>query len=96
MEMLFAVLGGILLGIGVYYLLPNKGSYGSAVLPAVAGAVTAAVWAGLTWAGWTFDGGWIWVVSLLAGPVAAGLAGLLLARTRAVSDERMFETLSKA
>ena len=93
--MLFAVLGGIVLGIGVYFLLPDKGRYGSAVLPAIAGAVTSAVWAGLTWAGWAFDAGWIWVVSLLAGPVAAWLAGLVLARARAASDERMFEALSK-
>jgi hypothetical protein len=95
MEMLFAVLGGILFGIGVYYVLPGKGSYGSFVLPAVAGAVTAAVWAGLTWAGWAFDGGWIWVVSLITGPLAAALAGVLLSRSRAASDERMFETLSR-
>ena len=69
--MLFAVLGGLLLGIGVYYLLPGKDSYGAAVLPAAAGAATAAVWAGLTWAGWTFDGGWIWVVALAAGVAAS-------------------------
>ena len=73
--MLFAVLGGLLLGIGVYYLLPSKGRYGAAVLPAVAGAATAAAWAGLTWAGWTFDGGWIWVVALAAGVAASALTG---------------------
>ena len=94
--MLFAVLGGLLLGIGVYYLLPSKGSYGAAVLPAAAGAATAAVWAGLTWAGWKFDGGWIWVVALAAGVAVSALTGVVLARVRAASDERMFEELSKA
>jgi quaternary ammonium compound-resistance protein SugE len=96
MEMLFAVLGGLLLGIGVYYLLPGKGSYGVAVLPAAAGAATAVVWASLTWAGWKFDGGWIWVVALAAGVAASALTGVVLARVRAASDERMFQTLSKA
>ncbi|MEO6504631.1 MAG: hypothetical protein ABIW36_00345 [Terrimesophilobacter sp.] len=94
--MLFVVLGGLLLGIGVYYLLPGKDKYGVTVLPAVDGAGTAAVWAGLTWAGWRFDGGWIWIVALAAGVAAASLTGFVLARTRSAADERMFESLSKA
>ncbi|GAB3030321.1 hypothetical protein GCM10027052_03240 [Parafrigoribacterium mesophilum] len=96
MEMLFVVLGGLLLGIGVYYLLPGKDSYGAALLPAAAGAATAVVWAGLTWAGWKFDGGWIWVIALAAAVAASALIGLVLARVRSASDERMFEKLSKA
>jgi hypothetical protein len=96
MEMLFVVLGGLLLGIGVYYLLPGKDNYGAALLPAAAGAATAAVWAGLTWAGWKFDGGWIWVIALAAAVAASALIGLVLARVRSASDERMFEKLSKA
>ncbi len=94
--MLFVVLGGLLLGIGVYYLLPGKDSYGAALLPAAAGAATAVVWAGLTWAGWKFDGGWIWVIALAAAVAASALIGLVLARVRSASDERMFEKLSKA
>jgi quaternary ammonium compound-resistance protein SugE len=96
MEMLFAVLGGLLLGIGVYYLVPGKGTYGAAMLPAVSGAVTAVVWAGLTWAGWKFDGGWIWIVALAAGVAAAALTGFVLVRMRSAADERMFQRLSKA
>ncbi|MEO9014037.1 MAG: hypothetical protein ABI275_01830 [Terrimesophilobacter sp.] len=94
--MLFVVLGGVLFGIGVYYLLPGKDKYGAAVLPAVDGAVTAAVWAGLTWAGWRFDGGWIWIVALAAGVGASALTGFVLSRMRSASDERMFQRLSRA
>jgi hypothetical protein len=94
--MLFAVLGGLLLGIGVYYVLPGKGTYGAAGLPAVAGAATAVVWAGLTWAGWKFDGGWIWIVALAAGVAASALTGFMLARMRSAADQRMLERLSKA
>lgn len=94
--MLFAVLGGLLLGIGVYYVLPGKGTYGAAVLPGVAGAATAVVWAGLTWAGWKFDGGWIWIVALAAGVAASALTGFVLARMRSAADQRMLERLSKA
>jgi hypothetical protein len=96
MEMLFVVLGGVLLGIGVYFLLPGKDKFGVTVPPAVAGAATAMVWAGLTWAGWKFDGGWIWIVALAAGVAASGLTGFVLARLRSAADERMFERLSKA
>jgi hypothetical protein len=96
MEMLFAVLGGVLLGIGVYYALPGKDKYGAAVLPGAAGAATAVVWAGLTWAGWKFDGGWIWIVALAAGVAASALTGFVLARMRSAADERMLERLSKA
>jgi quaternary ammonium compound-resistance protein SugE len=94
--MLFAVLGGVLLGIGVFYVVPGKDKYGVAVLPAVAGAATAVVWAGLTWAGWKFDGGWIWIVALAAGVAASALTGSVLARMRSAADERMLQRLSKA
>jgi quaternary ammonium compound-resistance protein SugE len=94
--MLFAVLGGVLLGIGVFYAMPGKDTYGAAVLPAVAGAATAVVWAGLTWAGWKFDGGWIWIVALAAGVAASALTGFVLARMRSAADERMLQRLSKA
>jgi quaternary ammonium compound-resistance protein SugE len=94
--MLFAVLGGVLLGIGVFYAMPGKDKYGVAVLPAVAGAATAVVWAALTWAGWTFDGGWIWIVALAAGVAASALTGFVLARMRSAADERMLQRLSKA
>jgi quaternary ammonium compound-resistance protein SugE len=94
--MLFAVLGGVLLGIGVFYAMPGKDKYGVAVLPAVAGAATAVVWAGLTWAGWKFDGGWIWIVALAAGVAASALTGFVLARMRSAADEQMLQRLSKA
>ena len=95
MEMLFVVLGGILVGLGLRYVLPGRAVYGSALLPAVSGSVTAAVWAALTWLDWRFDGGWIWVVSLVAGGLAAVPAAVLLARRREAADERMLEALSK-
>jgi quaternary ammonium compound-resistance protein SugE len=94
--MLFAVLGGVLLGIGVFYVVPGKDKYGVAVLHAVAGAATAVVWAGLTWAGWKFDGGWIWIVALAAGVAASALTGFVLTRMRSAADERMLQRLSKA
>jgi quaternary ammonium compound-resistance protein SugE len=54
------------------------------------------VWAGLTWAGWKFDGGWIWIVALAAGVAASALTGFVLARMRSAADDRMLQRLSKA
>lgn len=95
MELLFVVLGAALIGLGLRYLLPGRATYGSAVLPAVSAAAAAIVWAGLTWIGWTFDGGWIWWVSLLAGGVVAIATALLVAPRRKRYDVALFDRLSR-
>lgn len=95
MELLFVVLGAALIGLGLRYLLPGRDTYGSAVLPAVSAAVAAIVWAGLTWLGWTFDGGWIWWASLVAGGVLAIATALILSPRRKHHDTALFERLSR-
>lgn len=95
MELLFVVLGAALIGLGLRYLLPDRETYGSAVLPAVSAAVASIVWAGLTWLGWTFDGGWIWWASLLAGGVLAIATALFLAPRRKHRDVALYERLSR-
>lgn len=95
MELLFVAIGAVLLGLIPRYLLLGRDTYGSALLPAVSGAVASIVWAGLTWLGWTFDGGWIWWVSLGAGALAALITPLLLAPRRARADASLHERLVK-
>ena len=46
------------------------------------------------WLGLTFDGGWIWVVSLIAGPAAAVAAAIALPPVRARADEQLLHELS--
>ncbi|MCW4386520.1 hypothetical protein OH146_12120 [Salinibacterium sp. SYSU T00001] len=95
MEMLFAVIGGLFLALAVHFLLPHRDLRGSALLAAIGTAVTAVVWSALTWLGWPFDGGWIWVVSLLASPLVATAVGLALPSRRSAADERLFASLAK-
>jgi len=93
-EIVFVTVIGAGLGALVRYLVPGRRSYGMALLPAVGGAATAAVWALLVWLGWTFDGGWIWVVSLASGVLASILVAVLLPRARAAADTRALHALS--
>jgi hypothetical protein len=96
MELLFVTLIAFIIGLGARYALPGRDTYGVALLPAIAAALTAVVWVGLTWLGWKFDGGWIWVVSLAAGAVISLILALTVPRLRRGNDETMLQQLSRA
>lgn len=95
MELLFVIV--IAAGIGgiIRYLLPGRDAHGVLLLPALSAAVAAIVWVALLWAGLTFDGGWIWVASLVAGGLAAVAAGLALPRRRNAADQELLVRLSR-
>ena len=96
MELLFATLGGAILGLGLRYVLPGRDTYGVLLIPAVGAVAAAVVWAGLTWLGWKFNGGWIWVVTLVAAAIVAAVVGLLVGRNRKRADVELLGKLSKA
>ncbi|MET0806587.1 MAG: hypothetical protein ABWX66_02660 [Lacisediminihabitans sp.] len=96
MELLFVTLGGAILGAAVRYVLPRRQTQGALLTGAIGASVAAAVWAALTWAGWKFDGGWIWVVSLVAAAIVAAAVDIVLGRTRTASDEAMLQRLQRA
>jgi hypothetical protein len=95
MELLFVTLISFFIGLGARYALPGRDTYGVALLPAIAAAVTAIVWVGLTWLGWKFDGGWIWVVSLGAGAVISLVLALTMPRVRRGNDDSLLQQLSR-
>jgi hypothetical protein len=94
MELLFVVLIAAVFGLAVRYVLGGRDTYGAALLPAVSAAVASIVWVGLLWLGLTFDGTWIWVISLIAGPLVALFAGLALPRNRRAADRAQLTKLS--
>ena len=96
MELLFVTLIAFCIGLGARYALPGRDAYGVALVPAIAAAVTALVWVGLTWLGWKFDGGWIWVVSLAAAAVVSLVLTLVVPRIRTANDETKLQQLSRA
>ena len=94
MELAYVTVIGAAIGAVARYLLPGRRAYGMFLLPAIAAAVTAAVWVGLLWIGWSFDGGWIWVVSLAAAVAASIASAILIVRYRETADKRLLHQLS--
>ena len=95
MELLFVALAGAVIGLAARYLLPNRPTHGSALIPAV-GVITACVlWVALTWAGLKWNGGWIWWITLIGTAVVAAAIDIVLGRVRAARDERLLHSLSK-
>lgn len=94
MELLFIAV--IAAGIGgiVRYALPRRDTHGMLLLPAISTAAAMIVWVILLWAGLTFDGGWIWVISLVAAAAAGVIASLVLPRLRDAADERRYAELA--
>jgi uncharacterized membrane protein YeaQ/YmgE (transglycosylase-associated protein family) len=94
-ELLFAVLGGILLGALAHVVVRWRPTRGVLIGPVVGGIVAAVVWEALTWAGWSYGGTWIWVVALVAAAVVALVVEIVLGRRRTASDEAHYERLVK-
>lgn len=93
MELLFVALGGTCLGIAARYALPLRQNHGVTVVPAVGTVVAAVVWVALTWLGWAWDGGWIWVVSLVVAALASAGTALWLGKRRDAADKHRLQEL---
>lgn len=96
MELLFVMLGGAILGLAARYILPRRDTYGALLVPAVGASAAGIVWAILTWSGWKFGGGWIWVAGLVAAAIISVLVALIVSRQRTGSDASLYGRLSKA
>lgn len=95
MELLFVILIAAGIGFLAQFTIPGRDTRGSLLLGSISGAVAAAVWEFLLWVPrFTFDGGWIWVISLTAGGLVAIIVAGVLPRRRRVADRAMLTKLS--
>ena len=96
MEIVYAVVVGAGAALVLRYLMPGRDTYGVVLLPAIGAAVTAAVWAGMSWLGFDFEGnwGWLWLASVGGAIVVALIVGLLVGTQRQRSDARELHVLS--
>ncbi|MGR0219576.1 hypothetical protein [Agromyces sp. ZXT2-6] len=95
MELLFVTLGGALLGLAARYTIPRRGMHGVVVVPAVGAAAAAVAWVALTWVGLAWDGGWIWVIALVAAALASVGVAMYLGPRRERLDAELFAHLAK-
>lgn len=95
MELLFVTVIGGALSVGMRYLVPGRQTHGLLLVPLVGAAATAAIWAICVWVGLPFDGGWIWVIALIGGPLVALALALVLPKRREAADAALLERLMK-
>lgn len=95
MELIFVVVGGAILGLATQFVVPLRHLRGVAMAPAIGTAVAAVVWVALTWLGWPWDGGWIWVASLVASALVPAAVLYFLSPRRERADAALFERLSR-
>ncbi|WP_437584628.1 hypothetical protein ACSAGD_04985 [Paramicrobacterium sp. CJ85] len=93
MELLFVMLFGVCAGLAARYALPWRTQHGSMLVPAIGTISAAVVWIGLTWLGWAWDGGWIWVVSIGASVLVSVALDLIIGRARNNSDAEKLKAL---
>jgi len=94
MELLFVILIAAGLGFIAQYTIPGREQRGSLLLGAISAAVAAIAWEALLWLGFTFDGGFIWLISLVLGGLAAIVFAVVLPRRRRVNDRALLTKLS--
>jgi uncharacterized membrane protein YeaQ/YmgE (transglycosylase-associated protein family) len=96
MELLFVALSGVVIGLVARYFLPGRSTQGSVLVPAIATVTASFVWVALTWAGMSWNNGWIWLASLGAALVASVVFNLVISRRRIRNDQRMLQRLAKS
>ncbi|SIO20675.1 hypothetical protein [Agromyces cerinus] len=95
MELIFIVVGGAILGLATQFVVPLRHLRGVAVGSAIGAGVAAVVWVALTWLGWPWDGGWIWVAALVASALVPAAVLYLISPRRERADAVLFERLSR-
>jgi hypothetical protein len=93
-ELLFVIIIATGIGFIIRYSLGGRDTHGMLLLPAAGAAATAITWVALLWFGFTFDGGWIWTISLVVGGLASLVLGLVLPRNRREADRALLTRLS--
>jgi hypothetical protein len=93
-ELVFVVIIAASIGAIVRYTVPGRTTYGAVVLPAATAAVAATVWVAVLWLGLTFDGGWIWVASLMVSAIVALVIAVRLPKVRNDADVALYERLA--
>lgn len=78
------------------FVLPKSDFYGKLVPAGIAAAAGGALWLILTWLGFAYDQAWIWLIVMLAMPIAVLLGIRGLGKKRAGSEAKQLAELRAA
>ena len=92
--MMFAVFAALAIGLSVRYSMAGRDRVGAAMVPAIATATGAVVWAAATWAGLASTEPWLWLLTFAVSGVVAYVVNLRLVRARIASDNEVFGKLA--
>ena len=89
MEFSFAVIAfyAAILGLVAPYIYARSEEYGALLPPAIAMAIGSVLWAGLTWLGFKYTEGYIWVIIMVVMPLVMIVVSIRLAHARIQARE---------
>ena len=93
MELLFAALGGALIGFIAHFALSGADTRGLVWLAGWSTCAAVVAWEVFTWIGWKSDGGWIWVVSLAVAALTAVAVARVGTLRRREADAELLDGL---
>ncbi|MEQ6898913.1 hypothetical protein [Microbacterium sp. KR10-403] len=96
MQIVLALIFGGAVGALAHFTVGARDSRGAAIGPMVGAVVGSGLWALLTWAGLSSSNPWLWIASLGAPIVVVYVLLPVLAKLRAVHDQRRREQLGIA
>lgn len=87
MEFVVIAFYAVILGLVAPYIFARSEEYGVLVPPTIALATGSILWATLTWLGFKYTDGYIWVIIMVLMPVAMVLLSNRLAHIRVTKRE---------
>lgn len=88
MFILLAVIAATVIGVAIQFLVRPREVRGVALSGAIAAAVAAAIYTGLTWAGLGEGSVWTWLASIGGGAVVSAAVTIVLTRVRVQRDQQ--------
>ena len=96
MEMMFAVIGSLAIGLIVRYTMKNRDRLGMLMIPAIGTATGALAWSVGIGAGLTATAPWLWLITFVASAVVSAVVNARVTRRRIESDNAIFGNIARA
>jgi hypothetical protein len=95
MEMMFALIGALAIGLSVRYSMSGRDRTGAVMIPALATATGALVWAIGIWGGLASTDPWIWLLTFALSGIVSYLVNRRVTRVRTTTDNAVFGRIAR-